>query len=243
MFPLKLFIVNVIYLHIAESLNGISFHQPQTKLATIRQNMLLCSTDLNTIHLIASNKGLFDESIALLIRNCPYKTLKLSEMDKIPFTTLQYRSEVIVFIVTDKESIHHFRHAVGRFYGSNSRHRFLIIFQFKYDLRLLVNIFKQLAPKSIYNIAVIMSDDVDVFLSRYDPFDDTFDFINGTAITDLGQPSWRDLLFERNRSELRGRNLVVSMHEQIDRAVLKTNGRPGYTGVDGLIADFLEERY
>ncbi|KAJ6633377.1 hypothetical protein Bhyg_15714, partial [Pseudolycoriella hygida] len=48
-------------------------------------------------------------------------------------------------------------------------------------------------------------------------------------------------LFIRDRSELRGRNLVVTMHEQSDRAVMNKDGTSGYTGVDGLIAKLMEE--
>lgn len=206
------------------------------------QNML-CTTDSDTIHFLAIGKETFDqidELIERLNRACSFKTIQISAMDmdtKQPL--VQYHSKVTVFMVNSRKSIPYFLQAATRYIGSNSRQRFLVLFYFQYDLRVLVNTFKKLAEKTIFKIVVIIHGELDEFLFTYSPLDGTFNTFDDSGIT--GEVKLENI-FVRNRSELRGRSLVVSMYEQNDRAVVKKNGRPGYDGVDGLIADLLEER-
>lgn len=225
-----------------ESFNEIPSGQLNNKLPSLKMQQILCSTDSNAIHLLAIDKGtLFDEIgelIQSLNKHCNFKTVQLSAID-MKQTKLQYNSGVNVFMVNTRESIHYFLQAVTRYQGSTSHHRFLVVFDFQYDLQLLKDTFQNLAQRTTFNIVVIMHDESVEISVTYNPFDKTFNSIDDAAIREEKQTD----VFVRNRSDLRRRTLVVSMHEQIDRAVLKKNDGPGYTGVDGLIADLLEERY
>lgn len=232
-----------IYLHVAESFNDSPSGQIIRKLPASTLQSTLCSSDSNAIHLFAIDKETTDqlsELIQWLNTNCSFKTVRLSAIDIKPMTLLPHHSEVIVFTVNARESIHYFLQAVTRYQSSTRQHRFLVVFKFHYNLRALENTFKDLAQRSIFNVVVIMNVELEEMIFLYNPFDGTFNTFNDTATTREGK---KIDVFLRNRSDLRGRSLVVSMHEQNDRALLKKNGRPGYSGVDGLIADLLEERY
>lgn len=239
---LNLLILNI-YLHVAESFNISQSGQIIRTLPASTLQNTLCSSDSNAIHLFAIDKETVDqlsELIQWLNTNCSFKTVRLSAIDIQPTTWLPHHSEVVVFMVNSRESIHHFRQAVTSYQSTTRQHRFLVVFKFHYKLRALENTFKDLALRSVFNVVVIMNVELEEMMFLYNPFDGTFNTFSDTAIT--GEEKKRDV-FIRNRSYLRGRSLVVSMHEQNDRALLKKNGRPGYSGVDGLIADLLEERW
>lgn len=242
MSALNFLFLNIYLFIVVESFNEIPSDKLNKKLSATMQT-ILCSTDSNTIHLLAIDKANFDEIdelIEWLNSDCSFKTIQLSAIEMIPTTTLQYHSEVTVFMVNARESIHLFLKAVTGYRGSNRHHRFLVVFKFRYDLSMLSFIFKGLARKTTFKIVVIMHDELGVSTLTYNPFDETFDNFTNTTEAEMTKD-----VFVRNRSDLRGRgrNLVVSMHEQNDRAVMKKDGRPGYTGVDGMTAELLEERY
>lgn len=237
MFLLNLFFLSI-YLTFANSLNEISSGNLNENLAITMQN-ILCSTDSNSIDLLAKDRENFYETGELIKRlneDCSFKTVRLSSIDTIE-TTLQNHSDVIVFIINSGESTHYFLQAVARYKGSNSRSRFLVVFQWQYDLQILESAFMKLSQKTKFNIVVILHYESNVFIYIYDTFDAKFRLYNDTRVGIAKD------IFVINRSDLRGRRLVVSMHEQIDRAVLKKNGEHGYAGVDGLIAELLENRY
>ncbi|KAG4075453.1 hypothetical protein HA402_015106 [Bradysia odoriphaga] len=178
---------------------------------------VLCSTESNTIRLLVVDDGKLvevDEYVARLNEECPFKTVQLFGIPTI-----------------------NFRQAVTKSNGSNSHNRYVVVFRFQYEWRMLANIFKKLAQQTISNIVVIVhTDDSEEIVLQYNPFDESVNVVEGASRLE------RTDLFMHNRGDLRGRKLVISMHEQFDRAVLKKNGMRGYTGVDGLIADLLEER-
>lgn len=241
MLALNSFLLNIYLFIVVESFSEISSDQINNKLLATMHH-ILCSTDSTTIHLAADRENVddLDELIERLNRDCPFKTIQISAIEMTQ-TRLQYHSEVTVFMINSEKSIHLFQQATTRYQGSHSHHRFLVVFQFKFDLTMLVNSFKKLTQKTNFNIIVLMHDELGISTLMYNSFDETFISINETAVTTEAE-IMKDV-FVRNRSNLRGRKLVVSMYEQNDRALNKKNNTRGYTGVDGLIAELLEEGY
>lgn len=235
---LQLFIL-YIYLNIAETFEVSSINKSNEKLSTSLLN-ILCSTDSNTIRLLVVD-GIFDETdefIARLNNECPFKTVQLSTINAITTKSVHRHSEVIVFMLDSNDSIHDFEQAVTKFQDSDNHKRFVVLSRFQYDLRMLANVFRTLARQTVFNIVVVMhADDLEEIVLQYNPFDGT------THIVGSALKLERRELFVRNQSDLYGRKVVISMHEQFDRAISNKNGTTGYTGVDGLVADLLEERY
>ncbi|XP_037050330.1 uncharacterized protein LOC119084454 [Bradysia coprophila] len=228
-----------IYLYHAETFQLSTIHQSNYKLSARLMNVI-CSTDSNTVRflVIDDDKPVeVDEYVARLNEECPFKTIQLFGINTILSESIQHHSELIVYLVYSNDSIQNFRWAVTKSNRSNSHNRFVVVFRFQYKWRILVNIFKDLARQTISNIVVIVhADDSEEIVLLYNPFDEVAGIVEDVSILE------RTDLFTHSRGDLHGRKLVISMHEQCDRAVLKKNGMPGYTGVDGLIADLLEER-
>lgn len=202
---------------------------------------VLCSTDSHSVHLLASHKEEF-HVIGVLIewlnRGCSYRTIQLSTSTDRETITMKYQSAVTVFMVDSIKRFHNFLRAITRNEG-NRNNKFLVVLKLEYDLLILRTIFEGFTKKGFFNVLVLLHDDTQVNIFKSNPFTDAI--FSANDITAFEYEKNNDKFF-RNRNDLRGRNLIVSMYEQNDRAVLKKNGRPGYTGMDGLIADLLEER-
>lgn len=234
-----------ICLHIAEGYNVISSGQPNRQNSPTKIQNILCSADSNAIHFLIIDKETGDEIsdiVEWLNKDCSFKTVQLSaifpKQTTLPYHA--YHSEVTVFIVNFRQSIQYFVRTVSQYQKLNRRHhRFIVVFKFQYNLQALQNEFKNLARKSVFNIVVMVNDGLEESIFLYSPFNGMFNFFNDAVTT--GEDKEIDV-FACNRSDLRGKSLVVSMHEQEDRAILRLSGRPGYSGIDGLIADLLEER-
>lgn len=235
MFVLNFIFLNL-YLHSAQSsqdsFKAITNCLPSNKLIETTKQVL-CSTNSYEVVLLASERDNFDEMCELikwLNRDCSFKAVQINTIDKL-HNSLQYQSVVTVFIVNSEQRLNNFFKVITRSEIGNSNHKFLLVFKFEHNLSIIENIFVKFVEKNIYNIVIIS----DASIMTYNPFTGKIISINGTKK--------KNDVFVRSWDDLRGRSLVVSMYKQDDRAIPKRNGTPGYTGVDGLVADLLEERY
>lgn len=242
MLLLNLFLVNF-YIFTSESLKEIPSGLLNKNLITTMQKVL-CSTDSYMIHLLATKRQDFDEIgelIQFLNRDCSFKTVQLSEVSDTRISRpLQFHSVVTVLMVNSRKQFNYYIQTVTRNEGGNKNNKFLVVLKFEYELSLVVKIFERFIEKYFFNIVIILYAEPEVSILTYNPFMGTIFSVNDTVFF---RNKGKNDIFVHNQDDLRGRNLVVSMYEQNDRAVLKKNGRPGYAGVDGLIADLLEERY
>lgn len=236
------FIFSTLYLRAAESFRGIPKSISNNDLIESTRQVL-CSTESYVIHLLTSNREEKD-SLGQLIEHqsedCNLRPMILIEVNERTKISFQYKSTVTVFIVSSQDKIRHFLKTVTRNGGGNNNQKFLFVLNFECDRTVAVKIFESLINKYFRNIAVIMYEASVVSLLIHNPFlgrnlsvRDTIDSLSRNK-DDIFLFEWRDI---------RGHSLVISMYEQYDRAIAKNIGRFGYIGVDGLIADLVEERY